>query len=394
MRSRVHVSHRSLALVLIPISACALSPAPASPSPLSPPSNPGIRGCKDPGLLSGLTGETHRIEADGPIVIGSGYSLATGVPRATAVEASAAPEPREYSIEYVIDYAESTKDLARSLGVKLSASGSWGTGSASGKMSLLRQSRSHAYSAYLVVSAKAVSRVEVAGLTSFKTSALDLLRHDARSFYATFGDGFVYRRAWGAGLDAVLRVEAKRPETKEAFSASLKAAAGTFRASGAVATSLSEVLTGRKVRISYVQRGGGYGREVCLDSSGTDENCKQWPKGVDGPPKSRGGAVALSVEELITRVRDFSLEVETKHDNAQLLYFDVLDYGSVPEAAAECFVDRIKRQQELDDLVRSSSFWKTNLRRSDSRHRTTTKLNSFLMTRINQLHLDSSSTCL
>lgn len=330
-------------------------PTPYPPPPTPVPSDPEPQPDDDTYRNRSVDfhGELLRRVATGPVPLGAGYSVLSSTPRASALQADLGTLPKdEYEMRYSIDYAESSKDLARSLGLGLSASGSWGTGSASGKASLLRETKSHQYSGSLVVTAYALRRTEVAVTPRLNDEAERLLRDSPERFYATYGDTFVYRKGWGAELTAVLQVEARKYETREEFKASMKASQGTFRASASVSSSLSETLKDRKVNVRYAQNGGSFGRAVCLDKSKADSKpCAAWP-GEAGTSPSRGGVVALSLEELIIRLRDFSKEVwDNQKDAAQLIYFDVLDYSAIPRDFDARLYDRVVSIREMEDLA-------------------------------------------
>lgn len=303
---------------------------------------------------SGFHGEAVRIEADGPIRLGFGYSVLAGAPRASALQRPLESVSADaFQIRYSVDYAESSKELARTLGIKMSAKGSWGIGSVSGKASLTRESRSHQYSGYLVVTAEALRKTEIVDEARFRSEALELLEASPDRFYATYGDAFVYRKGWGAALTAVLEVKAKRYETAEEFAAKMRASQGTFSASTEVRTSLHSKLNDRSVRIIYAQRGGFHGRSVCLQPGGKgDEPCDMWPPDnpkATGSP-SRGGVLALTLEELIVRLRDFGREVWEHPEAADLLYFDVLDYSAIPNRGEAKLYDRVQTERGMEEL--------------------------------------------
>lgn len=310
--------------------------------------------CVGAGVVNGQTptsnarsGSSRRVFPDGRVLLGAGYSRLAGVSRHAAMDrpAGGTVSTADNQIDYDFRLVESYSDLAQALSIDASASFESVTGGASARYSLYRSAKIDSRSVYVLIRMSVQTGTEQLSAYRFSDDALRLLgRRDPDNFFATFGDGFVYRIGYGAELVALLNYHVTREEDREEVAAEVNGRYGAFKAGASFASSVSSITGGRDVTVQYAQSGADTGQAVQPPAF-----TPSTPPATPSPMS--GGVLTITPEELEYRIRSFPKEARANRDNSVVVWTDVLDYYAVVNRPTFVFFDSTKAAWTLEELA-------------------------------------------
>jgi hypothetical protein len=212
--------------------------------------------------------------------------------------------------------------LAKSLKIDVKAAYKGAGASASASMSLFKSSKFSSRKVYVLVNMRVVNGTDaLTDLQLTRNASGTLVSGDEQERFLTrYGDAFIVRLVRGAELYALMEFSTTKDESLETLKASVKGSTGSFSASASMQKSISELSAHKDVRITYAQTGGVTGRPP----SGNPKP----PPGGDARDFDSGGVIALTPEQLLSRIREFPGEARTEEGkaNAGILWAEILDY--------------------------------------------------------------------
>lgn len=159
---------------------------------------------------------------------------------------------------------------------------------------------------------------------------------DTNNFFDSYGNSFVSSVKKGAELYALLEFSSSENVSYKSMRADVEASFSGFGGSGSIQKTLETKAKDYNVRILYTQNGGGVGRKFKYKQATPEAPVA--PAAADDAvaevqtPDDYVDVVALTPDQLVNRIRQFSAEVRDQGSvqNSVVLSAEVTDYSVVP----------------------------------------------------------------